>query len=66
MDGESTFGPVMRQGNAAAGVGVMWKEEEVSIYPEPIGDEELAKPKEAGRVGEHTMSMGWDRDYMYM
>ena len=36
---------------AAAGVGVMWKEEEVSVYPEPIRDEELATAKEAGRVG---------------
>ena len=42
----------------AAGVGVMWKEEEVSIYPEPIRDEELAKAKQAGRVGKYTTSMG--------
>ena len=59
------LGPCDETGqNAAAGVGVMWKEEEVSVYPEPIRDEEMAKAKEAGRVGKYTMSMGWERDYM--
>lgn len=36
------LGPCDETGkDAAAGVGVMWKEEDVNVYPEPRRDEEM-------------------------
>ena len=46
------FGPCDETGkNAAAGVGVIWKDEGVKVFPEQTGDADLRKASEAGRVG---------------
>lgn len=50
--------------NAAVGIGLIWKEEEVSVYAEAIRGQEMTKAKDAGRVGKYMMSMGWERGYM--
>ena len=59
------FGPCDETGkNAAAGVGVMWREAEVKIFPEKTKNEELAKAKEMGRAGKYIMDFGWEKSYM--
>ena len=53
----------MKRGNAAAGVGVMWKEDGVKIFPEKMKDHDLRKASEGGRTGKYTMSLGWEKSY---
>ena len=43
--------------NAAAGVGVAWREG-VKIFQEGIKDPELAKARELGRVEKFTLDLG--------
>ena len=54
------FGPCDETGrNATAGVGVMWKEDEVKIYPEVMKDQDLIRASEQGRAGKYMMNSGW-------
>ena len=58
------FGPANEEGKTAeAGVGVMWKGNEVQIFPERIKDEELQKTREQGRAGKKNMDVGCDISY---
>ena len=61
---EVHFGPSDETGKvAAAGVGVMWRAEQVQVFPEKMRDEELNKAMEKGRVGKYIMDVGWDANY---
>ena len=48
---------------ASAGVGVMWREDEVKVYPEQIKDGELYKAYGCGMRGKYTMDVGWEKNY---
>ena len=57
-------GPCNEGGRKApAGVGVMWRECAVKIYPERIKDLDLRKAYERGTVGKYTLDVGWERAY---
>ena len=42
---------------ASAGVGVMWRDDEVQVDPEKIGDEDLAKARDLGRAGKYIVNL---------
>ena len=59
------FGPCDESSKvASAGVGVMWRDDEVQVYPEKIGVEDLAKARDLGRAGKYIVNLGWDYNYV--
>ena len=59
------FGPCDESSKvASAGVGVMWRDDEVQVYPEKIGDEDLAKARDLGRAGKYIVNLRWDYNYL--
>ena len=51
--------------HVAAGVGVMWREQDVKIFEEKIKDENLEKAGEMGRASKYIMDVGWETYCVY-
>ena len=52
--------------NAAAGVGVMWRAQDVNIFEENIKYEKLTKAREMGRASKYVMGVGWGEAIWYI
>ena len=58
------FSPSYEGGKrAAAGVGVMWREGDVHVYPDRILDPDLREARERGMVGRYILDVGWHKQF---
>ena len=59
------FGPCDETSKvAAAGIGAMWKDDEVHVYPEKMQDDDLVKARSLGRAGKYIVNVGWESNYV--